>query len=510
MFTVCKREDYSFAARGSSLICRGEKMKSAVIYARVSSREQEKGYSISAQQKAIREYAIDNDFRVVAEFVDIESAGKVGRLEFGKMVQFIEKEEVDAIVCHKVDRLYRNFKDYVTIDDLPVKTLFVEEEYADNASGKFMQGIRVLMAKNYLDNLSDEVKKGVYEKLSQGGYPGKAPIGYINNKSERSIEVDNANSHFVKQAFKLYLTGRYSLKGLCDELYVKGFRSTWGEKVHVSGIQKILTNPFYYGLMRYNGKMYEGNHEPLIGKDLFDSVQSRLQSKTRPKEQKYSFALRGFMTCGECGKAITAEVQKGHVYYRCTKSGGNCSQPYVREEKLEEEIIEILNEVKIDKKPLDLLIKATKEVKERELEESERSHDDTNVKLKENRRLRKELLDGYLSKIIPADIYKEKEKELIEEKLALHAQFNGESFDDEFIFEQMEKFFKIAATAGQLYSSEDIETKRKLLSLIPSNLILENRHIVGYQLKQPFNLLAAEPITTDFVKLLGEKDSNPR
>ena len=479
-------------------------MKKAVLYARVSSREQEKeGYSIPAQEKAIKQFAAENGYRIVAEFVDVESAGKSGRKEFGRMVSFIEGEDITAIICHKIDRLYRNFKDYVLIDDLPVKTLFVEEAYADNAQGKFMQGIRVLMAKNYLDNLSDEVKKGMYEKLAQGGYPGKAPIGYLNNKAERTIDIDGISSHFVRQAFELYTTGRYSLKALSNELYAKGLRSGSGHKVHVSAIQKMLTNSFYYGLIQYNGQVYEGKHKPLLDKRLFDAVQKEMKRKSKPKEQRYSFALRGFMVCGECGKAITAEVQKGHVYYRCTKSGGNCSQPYVREEVLDEEIIAIFDKVKIEKEVLELLIKATKELKEQEFDSSEVVMKAAGDRLAANRKKRQRLIDGYMSGLISPELYAENEKELLEEKVNLQAELTGANYDDDFVFEQLGQFFHIAATAGQLYRQGDVETKRKLLSLIPSNLVLEDRHIVSYQLKEPFNILAEEPISADFAKLLG-------
>ena len=110
---------------------------------------------------------------------------------------------------------------------------------------------------------------------------------------------------------------------------------------------------------------------------------------------------------------------------------------------------------------------------------------------------------GFISGVIPDDIYTIKEKELLDEKALLEAQLSRTKQDDDFIFEQIKQFFRIAATAGKLYKSGSIEQKRKLLSLIPSNLVLKDRHIVSYQLKEPFNLLVERPITADFSKLLG-------
>ena len=165
----------------------------AVIYARVSSKEQEKeGFSIPSQLKLLNSYASDQKFQVVNELVDIETARKTGRPGFNSMVDFFKKESKSKSPkepCHillveKTDRLYRNLKDWVTIDDLNLDIHFVKENVIlskdSRSSEKFMHGIKVLMAKNYIDNLSEETKKGMVEKAEQGIYPSFAPLGYIN------------------------------------------------------------------------------------------------------------------------------------------------------------------------------------------------------------------------------------------------------------------------------------------------------------------------------------------
>jgi len=134
----------------------------AVLYARVSSKEQEKeGFSIPAQQKLLREYARKNGFAVVQEFTDVETAKAAGRTSFGKMVQFLKvNSEVRVILVEKTDRLYRNFKDYVLLEDLDVETHLVKENEViskdSRSHSKFIHGIKVLMAKNFIDNLSEE------------------------------------------------------------------------------------------------------------------------------------------------------------------------------------------------------------------------------------------------------------------------------------------------------------------------------------------------------------------
>src|SRR5262249_33088168 len=151
---------------------------------RVSSKEQEKeGFSIPAQQKLLNGYAAREGLEVVQEFVDVETAKQAGRNQFNAMLAYLEEDQgVRIILVEKPDRLYRNFRDYVTLDELDVEIHLVKEGEVlsrdSRSHQKFIHGIKVLMAKNYIDNLSEETRKGMNEKAAQGGYPHRAPVGY--------------------------------------------------------------------------------------------------------------------------------------------------------------------------------------------------------------------------------------------------------------------------------------------------------------------------------------------
>ena len=124
-----------------------------------------------------------------------EAAKQSGRTNFNKMVQYLqEHQQVCIILCEKTDRLYRNFKDYVTIDDLDLTLIFVKEGSVLNKHSRshkqFIHGIKVLMAKNYIDNLSEETRKGLLEKAEEGELPALAPLGYRHDKANRTIELD--------------------------------------------------------------------------------------------------------------------------------------------------------------------------------------------------------------------------------------------------------------------------------------------------------------------------------
>jgi DNA invertase Pin-like site-specific DNA recombinase len=172
----------------------------ALLYARVSTIEQhEEGYSIEAQRDLLRNYARTHSIRVAQEFVDVETAGKAGRTAFNAMLTHAEASGVRAILVEKTDRLYRNIRDWVTLDALDLEIHLVKEATVLSAESrsheKFIHGIKVLVAKNYIDNLSEEVRKGMAQKALSGVWPGSAPLGYANVRGpdgRNRITVDPA------------------------------------------------------------------------------------------------------------------------------------------------------------------------------------------------------------------------------------------------------------------------------------------------------------------------------
>ena len=224
------------------------------MYVRVSSKEQEQGFSIPAQRQLLNEYAQREGIQVVQEFEDVETAKRAGRTAFGEMVAFLRKSASSCriLLVEKTDRLYRNIKDWVTIDELSIEVHFVKENIVlsedSRSSEKFMHGIKVLMAKNYIDNLSEEARKGQMEKAEQGIWPTKAPLGYINvtgKDGKKVIEPDPVLAPVITKLFERYATGQYSLKALARAAHVDGLiypRS--GNPVPISTVH---TQPPLYG-----------------------------------------------------------------------------------------------------------------------------------------------------------------------------------------------------------------------------------------------------------------------
>ena len=294
-------------------------------------------------------YATSNRLAITNEYVDIETAKESGRSKFEEMLRFLKSHPtVRIILVEKTDRLYRNLKDWVRLDDYDVEIHLVKEGTVlsrnSRSSEKFMHGIKVLMAKNYIDVLSEEIRKGMLEKAEQGIWPSRAPLGYLNvigADGKRTITVDPKFGPIIAQLFGWYATGTYSLKDLGKKADEAGlaYRKS-GRPISISNLHDLLRNRMYTGDFEWNGRFYSGKHEPLVTRDLWERVQGVLQHRNASKTHTgRDFPFSGAIVCGHCGCAMVGELKKKkYVYYHCTGYKGKCPEPYVRQEVIEEQL----------------------------------------------------------------------------------------------------------------------------------------------------------------------------
>ena len=291
------------------------------------------------------------------EFSDVETAKTTGRPGFDAMVSYLRRHpQCRVLLVEKTDRLYRNLKDYVTIEDLDVELHLVKENSIHSkqsrSSEKFMHGIQVLMAKNYIDNLSEEVKKGVRTKAAQGLWPSYARLGYVNtvrSDGKRIIVPDPVLGPVVTRLFESFASGNYSLKTLAKKAYEEGFRFRKSQgKIPVATLHTVLRKRIYSGEFSYGGTIYHGSHEPLVTRDVWERVQEILNGRHERKHRKvtHSFPFSGMVQCGHCGCSMVGELKKGrYVYYHCTGYRGKCPEPYTREERFGEQFARRLREL---------------------------------------------------------------------------------------------------------------------------------------------------------------------
>lgn len=324
-------------------------MPKALIYARVSSKEQEReGHSIPAQLGLLREYAQRNGMEVAHEYTEAETARSAGREQFGVMLRRLGMKDAPQIVLvEKTDRLYRNFRDYVAIEalmaDRDIEIHLVKEAEILNrdarSSLKFIHGIKVLMAKNYIDNLSEEVKKGQRQAVLEGGWPWQAPYGY--QKINRELVPDPEQARFVQAAFNLYAAG-HSIASAIEALHAQGYRyRDYQARISKSRFNDMIKNRIYLGEIEYQGEVSPGRHAPLIDQETWNAAQQALRKDGKPlRLAKQEFLYRGVLTCGECGAGLVGEHKKGgkYTYYRCVDMRRTCSQGYISEAVIDSEV----------------------------------------------------------------------------------------------------------------------------------------------------------------------------
>ena len=457
-----------------------------ILYARKSTEEDDRQVlSIEAQLVELQEYAAKEKLEIVASFCEAKTAKEPGRIKFAEMLSLIERGKADGIISWHPDRLARNsvdggkiihFVDRGLIKSLKFPTFWFEA----TPQGLFMLNIAFGQSKYFVDNLRENVKRGLRQKIRNGTWPGWAPVGYLNNAKTRGIDVDSEKAPKVKKLFEMYATGAYTLHSLANWCKEKGLRGNLGKEIALSNVQSILQNIFYIGLMKYGGEIHEGQHEPLISKKLFDSCREVMSKRGKfHYVRKNDFAFLGLMKCASCGCSITAEKQKGHHYYRCTRKKGPCQEKhYLREEILTEQITSYLQKVSLSSQDTEKVLAAL----DREQDKARESAQSEVIVLKEQlsqveAKLQK-LLDIYLADALSTEEYAAKKQSLLSQKVSLSEKITDFETKGLSWLEPAREFVKSLNQAANLLSSPNPIAMTTFLKNIGSNHILRNREFV--------------------------------
>lgn len=466
----------------------------AVIYARVSSREQEEtGYSLPAQEDFLKEYSQKKGFHIEKIFSVAESAsGAKQRRVFNEMMEFVNKQKIPILLCEKVDRLTRNLKEAVVANDWiesdeKRQIHFVKQNLVLHANSKsdekFRWDIEIVIAKKTITNLSEEVKKGQKEKINQGWFPGKPPIGYrsIGEKGHKTYIVDEELRHYIKRAYELYAAGNYSVVTLAELLNSQGLRTRNGKKISRSRLHQLLSESFYYGEFKWNDEIYKGKHEAIIDKELWDKVQDKLHEKNTGTKKPARPLLQGQMHCKHCGGMVSWYKQKGHTYGHCSYHGKSkyCEgKKCVREELVEEQIIKIIESIAPANKEI---LKWIEEIIYSEYgnqaEEREKEVRHINRLLKDVRAKKDKVLDAKFFEGAPMEYCERKLKDCSDEERVLEERMSklGEKSDSYRDIALMTH--ELAYKAGEVYEAGTREEKRELFSELFVDLIQDREEI---------------------------------
>ena len=438
-----------------------------IAYCRKSTDEKDKQVlSIEAQIAELQEFAKRENLKIVEFITESKTAKVPGRTEFNQVLSMIDKRIANAILSWHPDRLARNSIDggkiIYMLDTGKLLDLKFPTFWFDNTpQGKFMLNIAFGQSKYYVDNLSENIKRGNRQKLRNGVWPSKAPLGYYNEPTLRSIEVDKEKSLFVKKAFEKFANKTVSLTEVAKYLHYFGIkRRVSGKPLTVGSIRKMLSNEFYVGIMTYAGIKYEASHKTFISKELFQKVQERLKEISKPRKRGHNFAFTGFIKCGECGAAVTGEehiknypTTRGevkYIYYRCTKKIKPCTQKYISEPRLEEQVREIIRPCGMHEgwKPYFEGWMARDEKLEKQ--NYEQTLAKLQIELQELDTKLNRLLDAHLDQVLEPEVYQKKKNELFEKKLKIQEKMAVAKEKGSVWLEPMREFMDCAILAQKI------------------------------------------------------------
>ncbi len=482
------------------------------VYCRKSSEEKDRqAQSIESQKRELKTRYENHDALTIVDWLEEEQSAMVpGRPGFNAMLKRIERGEADGIIAWAVDRLARNAVDAGQIINLldigKLRDLkFPSYTFENTSAGKMMLAIMLSQSKYYSDALSENVKRGLRDKVYAGWRPGVAPIGYLNRKEDHTIISDPERLPLVREMWELMLTGAYSPRDIQRIMKERGLRTLprkieGGKPLSLSAIYRIFENIFFAGVLVYEGKLYPGKHEAVVSLHEFETVQRLLGRKGQARSKTREFAFTGLIRCGECGLSVTAEEKtkksgRQYVYYHCTwrKRDPRCKQKSLEMKELEKQAIDFLESIRIapelEKFAMDLVGDSkTENNKLREIEE--KSLRDS---LQRNETSRRNLLRVRIADQVNEAEFSSMQQELEKERLTLLDRQAKLGDSDQFEPEEMAVLFSVRA--AKWFREGDQKEKRMILEIAGSNptLIDQTLKIDAVKLFRPMKNASSIP-----------------
>ena len=469
-------------------------MEKYILYARKSTDTEDKQVlSIDAQLAELRKFARDNKLVVIDELIEKRTAKSPGRPIFNSMITRIENGEANGILAWHPDRLARNSVDggqiIYLLDQTSLNFLrFPVFQFENTSQGKFMLSIMFGQSKYYVDNLSENTKRGLRARIRNGDFPSQAPFGYLNDTRTKTIVLDKRYSPLVKELFERYAKGDQTMENLAYFLQEKGAITSGGKTFKDDKVKSILQNPFYYGHFLYNGELHEGRHTPIISKSLYDKVQQVIETRGHTQKQiKPTTPFLGLLRCAECGMGITSETKtktqkNGNThtwtYYRCSrkKRAVKCVEPPIREKDLLPQLSALLGEYEMSSEVHDFMTDKMAQDKQAEGVGNASILDDLRSQISRLNTKQKILLDSYLDQDIDRQTFLAKKSEVLSEKKSLEESLANLQANQFAWIEPMRKWLETAKSICYLLADNNFDGQKAVLSeIFGLNLFLSNK-----------------------------------
>lgn len=515
-----------------------DSFKIAVSYIRVSTKRQaekggrEEGFSIPAQREANKAKAKSLSAIVTKEFVDRgESAKTADRPALQEMLEFIKNHQVDYVIVHKLDRLARNRIDDALITQAIKETncqLISTTESFDDATphGQLLHGVMSSVAEFYSANLAFEVKKGMKEKVQNGGTPSKAPIGYFNVRKRddkgreiRTVELDPERAPFITRAFNLYAEGTYTMATLADKLAREGLTTVAtpripSKPINQARLNTILINPYYKGLVKYDGALHKGKHPKIIDPITWQKVQDIIKTHRQgERTRKHPHFLKSTVWCGSCHGRLLVQVsrsQSGELYHylmcgnRHAKRN-NCQQRSIQTHEVEKAIEKEYERIKLTP---DEIVQLEKELnKEFKHLKSEEKKSRENVRLEKDKLLRKQqkLIDAHFAEAITLDLLKSEQQKITRALNNIEAEEQALESNYETVQENLKLALSLASNVAKGYKQAPDHIKKMLNQIFFEKVYVHNGNEITTETKFTG---VYESILSQKAKTLARKGEN--
>ena len=514
--------------------------KFAVSYLRVSTRGQaerggghDEGFSIPAQREANKRKALSLGAIVGKEFVDRGASAKsADRPELQAMLKYVKEnaDRIDYVIVHKVDRLARNRDDDSDImrvlRECGIQLVSASESIDDTPSGMLLHGIMSSIAEFYSQNLATEVKKGMGEKVKEGGTIGRAPLGYTNirrvdnkGREERTVILDKERAPLIKLAFEEYATGNWTVNDLAEHLAACGLTTRSTPKIpsvpiDKKSLNKILVNSYYKGIIYYKGIQYKGSHEAIIDEDTWEKVQSILSSHINgERTRKHPHFLKSSVYCAKCGSRMIISNEKKadgtvYPYFVCagrhSKRVKDCDMKAILIDVVEQQIEKIYDSYSLPPEIREQLESSLQEVVAAEQKKYTTELDGLTREKEKLEHKRKKLLEAHYSDAIPLDLLRSEQQKITKDLAVIEHEINMHQTTFNQIISNLTLALDLVEDCGSTYRIAPDQIKRMLNQAIFERFLVNDDGLVTAELAAPFDKILS-PIRRDITKINAAK-----
>ena len=455
----------------------------AIIYCRVSSKEQTHNLSLPVQEDQCRAFCKLNGWEVDRVFLERgESAKTANRTELQAALSYLREQNkrrvnIHVFVVTNVDRFARDAFDHAIIRrhlaGLGMTLRAVSQPIDETPAGKFMEGIFAALSQFDNDVRGGRTKAGMQEAVRRGQWVWKPPLGYL--PDGKTLKLDPERAPLVRLGFERFATGLYSKAQILEELTQRGLRTRQDRELSAQKWGEMLTNRVYISRIVQRTWDIEtvGNWPALVDEDTFWRCQSLLATKGEivPKERNNpDFPLRSFATCSHCGKPLTGSWSHGrrqrYAYYHCPPKA-RCRKTNVRRRDLEAQFVSLLERLRPHPDLVSLFRTIVVDVWKARHEEVAALRAAAERKMADLKRRKDQLVEAFIfQKVIDEATYKDQLGKL-NEAMALaeidqHDQ-RSEELDIEAVLDFAEK---VSLDAPRLWLEANLDQRQRFQTLL--------------------------------------------